>query len=65
MRLPASPALTRLLAGAIELHLFPGGYVGLCLQEDGTGNLCMAVHRSRLTAAGSPEALLAALGTRA
>jgi flavin-dependent dehydrogenase len=51
-----------LLAGAIELHLFPGGYAGLCLQEDGSANLCMAVHRSRLTEAGSPERLLARLG---
>jgi flavin-dependent dehydrogenase len=62
VRLPASPHLTRLLASAIELHLFPGGYAGLCLQEDGSANLCMAVHRSRLTEAGSPEQLLARLG---
>jgi len=68
--LPADPVLglrTRLdghvsLDGVIELHLFDGGYAGLVLQEDGTANLCMAVHRSRLEAAGSPEALLAALG---
>ena len=62
IRLPASPALTKALAGAIELHLFPGGYAGLCLQEDGSANLCMAVHRSRLTDAGSPESLLDRLG---
>ena len=58
VRLPAAPALTRLVGGAIELHLFAGGYAGLCLQEDGSANLCMAVHRSRLTAAGNPAALL-------
>lgn len=61
-RLPPSPALTRLLAGTIELHLFPGGYVGLCLQEDGSANWCMAVHRSRLSRAGEPAALIARLG---
>ncbi|HEU0045492.1 NAD(P)/FAD-dependent oxidoreductase [Sphingomonas sp.] len=62
LRLPPSAALTKLLAGAIELHLFPGGYAGLCLQEDGAANLCMAVHRSRLDLAGSPTALIARLG---
>ena len=61
VRLPPSPALTRLVGGAIELHLFDRGYVGLCLQEDGSANLCMAVHRSRLTEAGDPPALLRAL----
>lgn len=30
------------------------------LQEDGGGNLCLAVHRSRLTEAGGPEGLLRA-----
>ena len=58
VRLPASPALTRLVGGAIELHLFHGGYAGLCLQEDGSANLCMAVHRSLLAEAGDPPALL-------
>ncbi|MDB5696197.1 MAG: FAD-binding monooxygenase [Sphingomonas bacterium] len=62
VRLPASAALTHLLTGAIELHLFPGGYAGLCLQEDGSANLCMAVHRSRLDDAGNPEQLLTRLG---
>ena len=63
VRLPSSPALTRLVGGAIELHLFDRGYVGLCLQEDGSANLCMAVHRSRLNEAGDPSALLRALAT--
>ena len=62
IRLAPAPGLTRLIAGAVELHLFPGGYAGLALQEDGSANLCMAVHRSRLHAAGSPAALLATLG---
>lgn len=62
VRLAAAPGLSRLVGDAIELHLFPGGYAGLALQEDGSANLCMAVHRSRLHAAGSPEALLGQLG---
>lgn len=65
VRLAPSPALTAALRGRIELHLFDRGYAGLVLQEDGSANLCMAVHRSRLHAAGSPVALLAALGREA
>lgn len=45
----------------IELHLFDGGYAGLAVQEDGWTNICMAIRRSRMTAAGSPRALLEAL----
>ena len=62
VRLSPAPALRRLLAGRIELHLFESGYAGIALQEDGSANLCMAVHRSRLHAAGTPAELLAALG---
>lgn len=62
IRLPASAALDALVGDAIELHLFDRGYVGLALQEDGTANLCLAVHRSRLNEAGDPAALLRALG---
>ena len=61
-RLGPAPALDRMVSGTIELHLFDRGYAGIAAQEDGTVNLCMAVHRSRLEAAGSPEALLTALG---
>lgn len=61
VRLAHSPALDRLIGDAIELHLFDRGYAGVVRQEDGTANLCMAVHRSRLSEAGGPEALLAAL----
>ncbi|MHA6721581.1 NAD(P)/FAD-dependent oxidoreductase [Sphingomonas sp. RS2018] len=58
LRLAASPTLTRLVADAVELHLFDGGYAGLALQEDGSANLCLALRRSRMTAAGGPAALL-------
>ncbi|TPG20412.1 FAD-binding monooxygenase [Sphingomonas koreensis] len=61
IRLGPAAALTRLVGDAIELHMFDRGYAGIVLQEDGAANLCMAVHRSRLAEAGSPEALLAAL----
>jgi flavin-dependent dehydrogenase len=61
-RLGPAAALDRLVGGTIELHLFDRGYAGVAAQEDGTVNLCMAVHRSRLDEAGSPEALLALLG---
>lgn len=62
VRLAGDPALARALARRIELHLFDRGYAGIALQEDGSANVCMAVHRSRLHAAGSPAALLAQLG---
>jgi len=62
VRLSPTPALRRLLDGRIELHLFDRGYAGIALQEDGSANVCMAVHRSRLHDAGSPADLLATLG---
>ncbi|WP_375271512.1 NAD(P)/FAD-dependent oxidoreductase [Sphingomonas sp.] len=58
VRLASSPSLRRLVGDTIELHLFDRGYCGIVLQEDGSANACMAVHRSRLREAGSPEALL-------
>ncbi|HEX7693720.1 MAG TPA: FAD-dependent monooxygenase [Sphingomonas sp.] len=61
VRLGPSQTLDRMVGGAIELHLFDRGYAGIARQEDGTVNCCMAVHRSRLSGAGSPDALLAAL----
>jgi flavin-dependent dehydrogenase len=61
-RIPASASLSAAIGGMIELHLFPGGYAGLALQEDGSANLCLAVHESRFKAAESPAALLAQLG---
>jgi len=63
VRLAPHAALGRALAGRIELHLFDRGYAGIALQEDGSANVCMAVHRSRLHAAGGPAELLAQLGT--
>jgi flavin-dependent dehydrogenase len=56
--LAPSPSLDRALEGAIELHLFDGGYAGLLLQEDGTANLCLSVARARLKQAGGVEALV-------
>lgn len=65
-RLSPSPALTRMCAGRIELHLFRRGYGGLLLQEDGSANFCMTVARSRLTeAGGDPARLLAVLASEA
>ena len=65
-RLAPSPALTRLVAGRIELHLFRGGYAGLALQEDGGANLCLAVRPARLAEADNrPDSLLAQLAGEA
>ena len=62
MRIAPHPALSALIADAIELHLFDGGYAGLMLQEDGSANLCLAVRKSALAeAGGDPQALLTAL----
>lgn len=65
VRLGPSEALDRMVGGTIELHLVDRGYAGIARQEDGTVNLCMAIHRSRLSEAGSPDALLEALGNEA
>ena len=63
LRPPHHAALDRLVGDAVELHLFDRGYAGLVRQEDGSANLCLAVHKSRLDeAGGGPAALLRALG---
>lgn len=63
LRLPAHLALDRLVGDAVEIHLFDRGYAGLIRQEDGEGNLCLAVHKSRLyESGGDPAALLRTLG---
>lgn len=62
VRLGPGSGLDRLVGDSIELHLFDRGYAGLVLQEDGTGNLCLAVRKSRLAEAGGPAALIAAIG---
>jgi menaquinone-9 beta-reductase len=72
LRLPAHPALSSLIDDAVELFLFDRGYAGLVIQEDGSANLCLAVHKSRLSEAGGAPATLidewsnanAALGER-
>ncbi|MXP14491.1 NAD(P)-binding protein [Altererythrobacter confluentis] len=59
IRIPPQARLTRLLAGKIELHLFPGGYAGIVCQEDGSANVCLALRKSMLLAAGgNPRVLL-------
>lgn len=52
LKLDAHPALHDLIGDRIELHMMDGGYVGILLQEDGRANICMAVRKSRLAAAG-------------
>jgi flavin-dependent dehydrogenase len=65
LRLPPDAERSRLIGSAIELHLFPGGYLGLVLQEDGSTNACMAVRKSLLTqAGGTVHRLLAMLAER-
>ena len=63
LRLPRHAALDRLIGDAVELHLFDRGYAGLVRQEDGSANLCLAAHKSRLDEAeGDPAALIRTLG---
>ena len=62
VRLGPASGLSKLVEGAIELHLFDRGYAGLVLQEDGAANLCLAVRKSRLNEAGEPRALLQEIG---
>ncbi|TCP35750.1 FAD-dependent monooxygenase [Sphingomonas sp. BK235] len=64
-RRAGSRALDRLVGDAIELHLFRGGYAGVVRQEDGSTNICLALRRSRLGAAGDPARLLATLAHEA
>lgn len=47
-----SAAVRAQLDGVIELALFPGGYAGLQLVEDGVANLCLVLRRDRLAALG-------------
>jgi flavin-dependent dehydrogenase len=64
IRVRPSSAVAARVGDAVELHLFPGGYAGVALQEDGSLNICLAVHRSVMQAAGDPAALLRSLGDR-
>lgn len=62
VRLPGSPRLERLFGDAIELHLFPGGYAGIVLQEGGSANICLALRKSALAeAGGDPRTVLTRL----
>lgn len=45
-----APAQQRELHGWVELHLFPGGYAGLQLAENGEANLCLLVERGAFAA---------------
>ena len=46
------PAQQAALVAHVELIVFPGGYAGLQLVEDGSANLCLLVRRARLRACG-------------
>lgn len=60
VRLSPHPGLVELVGHAIELHLFDKGYCGVELQENGRGNLCLAVRKARLAeSGGDPDRLLA------
>ena len=64
VRISSHPELSRMIGGAIELHLFDGAYAGIVLQEDGSANVCLALRKSRLMRDGSPLALLNVLANR-
>lgn len=60
IRLPASAERASLLHGAIELHLFKGGYAGIVMQEGGLANVCLALRKSALgRSGGDPASVLA------
>ena len=60
-----APGPARMLEGATELTLFPGGYAGMQLVDDGRAVLCIAVRRSAFQACGGRWAsLLVAIGAR-
>lgn len=65
LRLPAHAERTALTGSAIELHLFEGGYAGIVLQEGCSSNICLAVRKSALAAAGGqPVQLLESMAAR-
>ena len=43
-----SPAQQQALRGWVDLIIFPGGYAGMQLTEDGDANLCLLVNRKTL-----------------
>ncbi len=46
------PQIRRDLDGTVEIILFPDGYAGLQLVDDGRANLCLLIHRDHLARAG-------------
>jgi menaquinone-9 beta-reductase len=56
-----APAPVAALHGCMDLFLFPGGYGGVSLVENGAANLCLVVRRSVLRPLGGWAALLAAI----
>ncbi len=63
LRIAPSPRGAALVHDAVELYLFDRGYAGLVRQEDGSLNLCLAAHKSRLAKAGGrPDALIGQWG---
>lgn len=51
-------AQQQMLRGWVELILFPGGYAGLQLTEDGDANLCLLVNRKTLQSCRSDWSVL-------
>ena len=48
-----APAEKRALRGWVELTLFPGGYAGMQLTEEGDANLCLLVNRATFGSCGN------------
>ena len=48
-----APAEKRALRGWVELTLFPGGYAGMQLTEEGDANLCLLVNRITFESCGN------------
>jgi flavin-dependent dehydrogenase len=57
MHMRLDPRQTAALSGAVELHLFPGGYAGLEPIEDGLANLCLVADLRRLGQPAFPKLL--------
>jgi menaquinone-9 beta-reductase len=58
LHLQLAPSQSHALRECMDLYLFPGGYGGLSLIEDGTANLCLVVRRSTLRSLGDWPQLL-------
>ncbi len=51
---PGAQAAATRLYGAVEVHLFNGGYCGLSFGEDGSVNACLLAHERLLRETGAP-----------